>query len=100
NLLSAIQFAQSQGILVVAAAGTGALNSNVDVTGANDAPSYPAAYSTTPPPATPGAAAVTAVGATGREGLRAAYSNTGTYVSMVAPGGSNDGNTADDLPVL
>jgi serine protease len=40
------------------------------------------------------------VGATGRDGLRAAYSNTGTYVSMVAPGGSADGSSADDLPLL
>jgi subtilisin family serine protease len=100
NLLSAIQFAQSQGILVVTAAGNGALNSQLDPTGANDAPIYPAAYSTKAPPATPGAAAVIAVSATGRDGLRAAYSNTGPYVSMVAPGGSNDGNAADDLPVL
>jgi subtilisin family serine protease len=97
NLALAVNYAQSKGLLVVAAAGDGALNSNLDTTdGTNNAPSYPAAYSTTAGPGAP----VIAVGATGHDGLRAAYSNTGGYVSMMAPGGSNDGNPADDLPVL
>jgi hypothetical protein len=91
NLLSAIQHAQGNGNLVVAAAGNGALNANLDLTdGTNDAPSYPASD--------PG---VIAVGATGGDGIRAAYSNTGSYVSMVAPGGSGiSGDTADDVPLL
>jgi hypothetical protein len=101
NLALAINYAQQQGLLVVAAAGNGALNSNLDTNnGTNNAPSYPAAYSTAGGPGAP----VIAVGATGPDGhggqIRAAYSNTGNYVSMVAPGGNNDGNPADDLPVL
>src|SRR5262249_32280849 len=64
NLLSAIQHAQSKGALVVAAAGDGALNTVTG--GTNDAPSYPANDS-----------GVIAVGATGPDGTRAAYSNTG-----------------------
>jgi subtilisin family serine protease len=90
NMLSAIQYAQSKGVLVVAAAGNGALNPTLDPTnGASDAPFYPAAF--------PG---VIAVGATGFDGLRAAYSNTGSYVAMAAPGGSDDGNGAHNLPLL
>jgi hypothetical protein len=91
NLLSAIQHAQGQGALVVAAAGDGALNSLTDTAhGTNDVTSNPADD--------PG---VVAVGATGRDGIRAAYSNTGSYVSMVAPGGSDiSGDSPDDLPLL
>ena len=43
---------------------------------------------------------VVAVAATGRDGTRAWYSNSGSYVSIAAPGGSADGNAADDVPVL
>ena len=64
---SAIQTAQADGILVVAAAGNGALNPNIDPQdGTSDAPSYPA-----------NEPKVLAVGATGRDGYRAYYSNTG-----------------------
>jgi subtilisin family serine protease len=91
TIQKAIQNAQNAGILVVAAAGNGALNTNLDpANGTNDAPSYPANYS-----------GVIAVGATGHDGFRAAYSNTSSYVSMVAPGGSAiPGDAADDIPLL
>jgi hypothetical protein len=91
NLLSAIQHAQNKGVLLVAAAGDGALNSLTDsINGTNDALSYPAND--------PG---VVAVGGTRADGLRAASSNTGSYVSMVAPGGSAiPGDPTDDLPLL
>jgi subtilisin family serine protease len=90
---TAIQHAQSKGILVVAAAGNEALSAGFDPTPSdlayNDAPSYPAAFS-----------GVLAVGATGRDGSRAAYSNTGPYVAVMAPGGSADGTAADDISLL
>ncbi len=90
---TAIQHAQSKGILVVAAAGNMALSEGFDPTPGdlafNNPPSYPAAY--------PG---VLAVGATGPDGIRAAYSDTGSYVAMMAPGGSADGVAADEFPVL
>jgi putative cell wall-binding protein len=43
---------------------------------------------------------VIGVGATAKDGSRAAYSETGPQVALVAPGGSADGHPADDLPVL
>lgn len=93
GIQSAIGNARNAGILVVAAAGNEALSQGFDPTPVdlafNDAPSFPAAY--------PG---VIAVGATGRDGFRAAYSDTGSYVTMVAPGGSGDGSASDDIPVL
>ncbi|MBV8982271.1 MAG: S8 family serine peptidase, partial [Acidimicrobiia bacterium] len=73
--------AQASGVLIVAAAGNQAQN--------GDRASYPAAL--------PG---VLSVGATGRDGTVASYSNFGSYVDMVAPGGSADGNSADDLLLL
>ncbi len=103
NLQSAIQYAQSKGDLVVVAAGDGALSPNLDQdNGTNDAPAYPAVYATNPPASTPtGQAAVVAVGAAGADGVRASYSDTGSYVSMVAPGGSDiPGDTAADLSLL
>jgi subtilisin family serine protease len=95
---SAIQYAQGKGILVVAAAGNDALSAGFDPDAAtdlnyNDAPVYPASY-----------AGVLSVGATGREGYRAAYSNTGD-AQVMAPGGSADINlqtgevTANDIPL-
>lgn len=77
----AVAYAQAHGALVVASAGNSANLGNPV--------SYPAAY--------PG---VLAVGATGRDGTRAFYSETGPYLGMVAPGGSADGNAADDLALL
>jgi cell wall-associated protease len=77
----AIQYARQHGVLVVAAAGNDALDGNpLD---------FPAAF--------PG---VIAVGATDHNGVRAAYSEYGSQVSLVAPGGSADGNPSDDLPLL
>ncbi|MHB8671704.1 MAG: S8 family serine peptidase, partial [Acidimicrobiales bacterium] len=77
----AVNYAQVHGALVVASAGNSANLGNPV--------SYPAAY--------PG---VLAVGATGRDGTRAFYSETGPYVGMVAPGGSADGLASDDLALL
>jgi subtilisin family serine protease len=95
----AIQTAQSDGILVVAAAGNDALSAGFDLTPDddqyNDAPVYPASDPN-----------VISVGATGREGYRAAYSNVGD-ASLVAPGGSADFDytsqeevTANDMLLL
>ncbi len=89
TLQSAISYAQGKGVLIVAAAGNGAINPGFDPYDSDyDYPSYPAAY--------PG---VIAVGATGMDGYRAAYSNTGSYVSMMAPGGGVN-NSSDFVPVL
>jgi len=95
----AIQAAQAAGILVVAAAGNDALSIGFDPTPSDnqydDAPVYPASDPN-----------VISVGATGREGYRAAYSNVGD-ASLVAPGGSADFDlaseeeiTANDIPLL
>ena len=91
NLLSAIQYAQNKGELVVAAAGNGAVSPTADPSnGTGDALTYPADD-----------AGVVAVGATGGDGLRASYSNTGAYVGMAAPGGSDISlDPSDDLGVL
>jgi subtilisin family serine protease len=78
---AAVSAAQSKGVLIVASAGNDALR--------GDRPSYPAAY--------PG---VLAVGATGFDGTRAAYSNVGTYVDLVAPGGSSDGVPTHNMLLL
>jgi hypothetical protein len=92
TILSAIQTAQSDGILVVAAAGNDALSAGFDPNPAadldyGDAPVYPASD--------PG---VLSVGATGHDGYRAAYSNTGD-AAVMAPGGSLDGTATDDIPL-
>jgi subtilisin family serine protease len=88
---TAIQYAQNKGILVVAAAGNDALSQGFDLTPSdlnyNDAPVYPASE--------PG---VLSVGATGHDGYRAAYSNTGD-AEVMAPGGSSDGTASDDIPL-
>jgi hypothetical protein len=81
NEQAAVNYALAHGVLVVASAGNTALM--------GDRPQYPAAY--------PG---VLAVGATDFSGAPASYSTFGTYVDMVAPGGSHDGNTAHDILVL
>ncbi len=81
RLSGALQYAQSKGVLPVAAAGNEALEGN------------PVEY----PAADPG---VLAVGATGRDMNRARYSSFGPQVDLVAPGGSADGRAEDDLPLL
>jgi hypothetical protein len=43
---------------------------------------------------------VLAVGATAFDGSRAVYSNSGSYVDLVAPGGSGDGDPSHDIPLL
>ncbi|MHB8464814.1 MAG: cell wall-binding repeat-containing protein, partial [Acidimicrobiales bacterium] len=78
---AAVRYAQRHGVLIVAAAGNDAFDGNPI--------EYPAAY--------PG---VIGVGATGRDGTKAAYSEVGPGVALVAPGGSADGNPSDDIPVL
>ncbi len=66
TLERACTYANQNGVVVVAASGNEYASSI----------SYPAAYST-----------VIAVGATGRDGVRAGYSNRGTGIDLVAPGG-------------
>jgi len=77
---SAIAFAESRNVLVVASAGN---------SGAGAPASYPAAYPS-----------VLAVGATGFDSTVAVYSNTGPYVDLVAPGGSGDGVADHSIRVL
>jgi hypothetical protein len=91
SILTGIQYAQSKGALVVASAGNGAIYPQLDtLNGQDDVPSYPAADS-----------GVMAVGATGKDGFRAAYSTDGSYLSLVAPGGSAiPGSPAEDVPLL
>jgi serine protease len=75
DIISAIGFAHRHGVVVVAAAG-------------NDSAqhlAYPAA-----------APAVISVGATTRDGCVAAYSNGGTKLDLVAPGGGDDANLLGD----
>jgi len=81
TLADAVQNAEDHGVLLVAAAG----NQYLDA----DPVQYPGGY-----------AGVIAVGALARDGTRAMYSETGTQVALVAPGGSADGTAADDIPVL
>jgi subtilisin family serine protease len=77
----AVSYAQSHGALVIAAAGNEAQDGNPT--------EYPAAL--------PG---VLGVGATAFDGSRAIYSNSGSYVDLVAPGGSGDGDPSHDVPLL
>lgn len=67
TIRTAVRFAYNQGVVVVAAAG----NDNTSE------PSYPAAYDEY----------VISVGATGFDTIRASYSNYGSTVDIVAPGG-------------
>jgi serine protease len=76
DMQTAVEYAKSQGVVVVAAAGNDSSCSAVE---------YPGGYSTD------ANAAVIAVAATDNAGNRAPYSNCGSYVSIAAPGG--DGNT-------
>lgn len=68
TLSDAIAYAHQEGVVVVCSAGNEYEDGNP--------PQYPAAYATT-----------IAVGATRYDLLRAYYSNTGSYVDIVAPGG-------------
>ena len=81
GLADAVAYAQAHGVLLVAAVGNQATKGNPV--------EYPAAF--------PG---VIGVGATGYNGAHSWYSNTGTQVDIVAPGGSADGNPSHDIRVL
>ena len=81
GLADAATYAQARGVLLVAAVGNQATTGN------------PVEY----PAALPG---VVGVGATGFDGTHAFYSNTGSQVDLVAPGGSADGNPSHDIRVL
>ena len=67
--LTAIQYARSQGVVVVASAGNSGNGSN--------APSYPGAFDE-----------VIAVAALLNDNTKAGYSTTGSYVDVAAPGGT------------
>lgn len=75
--IDAVDYARSQGALIVAAAGN-------DGPGAS--PSYPGAYQ-----------GVVAVGATTRSDTVADYSSVGSWVTMSAPGGSGTGSIDQDV---
>jgi serine protease len=75
ELMAALRYANRRDVVVVAAAGNGALG----------AAAYPARAHT-----------VMAVGATTEHGCLASYSNFGVGVSLVAPGGGPDANLAGD----
>ncbi|HEY5155074.1 MAG TPA: S8 family serine peptidase, partial [Acidimicrobiales bacterium] len=86
----AVAHAQAAGVLVVAAAGNGARFAPPGTAPGDDYVSFPASL--------PG---VVAVGSVGRDGYRAPSSQTGTYLSLAAPGGSElPGVTANDVSVL
>jgi subtilisin family serine protease len=81
NEAATVADALARGVVVVASAGNDATDGNRI--------QYPAAYR-----------GVIAVGATGHDGQRAFYSHVDDYVTLVAPGGSADGNPAHDMPLL
>ena len=76
-LANAVNYAYGRGCLLVAAAGNEYEEGNP--------PSYPAALDH-----------VLAVGAIGHENEHARYSNTGSYVDVVAPGGNPSGSSDPD----
>jgi serine protease len=82
DMQTAVEYAKSQGVVVVAAAGND---------GSCGAVEYPGGYSTD------GNAAVIAVAATDNAGNRASYSNCGSYVSIAAPGGEGGGSSATGI---
>jgi len=79
DLLAALRYAHRHGVLVVAAAGNGG----------ESALTYPAR-----------ARHVVSVGAITEHGCVAAYSNTGTSLDIVAPGGGPDASVAGDAKCL
>jgi subtilisin family serine protease len=81
GLAGAVAYAQSKGLLVVASGGNALQEGNRI--------SYPAAYPN-----------VLAVGGTGFDGSHAGYANVGSYIDLVAPAGSNDGQAPHNIPVL
>ena len=76
----AIERVQTSGALVVAAAGNSFSSGNPVF--------YPAAET-----------GVLGIGATGRDGVHAPYSETGDFVDLVAPGGTGD-TAGNNIPVL
>lgn len=81
-LQSALEYAVSRGAFVAVAAGNEYEDGNPE--------SYPAVYARD-------IAGVMAVGAVGRDQVRAPYSSTGSYVEIVAPGGNGDQGGRDGL---
>ncbi len=81
-LRSALEYAVSRGAFVAIAAGNEYEDGNPE--------NYPAAYARD-------IAGVMAVGAVGRDQVRAPYSSTGSYVEIVAPGGNGDEGGRDGL---
>ena len=80
NEAQAVAYAQARGAVVVAAAGDA---------GTSGTPLYPAAVE-----------GVVAVGATGFDGTRAGYSTVASFVDLVAPGGTGDGEPSHEIHVL
>jgi subtilisin family serine protease len=87
DVIDALRYASSAGVLVVAAAGNDG-GTSID---------FPASYVQAP-----GGAASTglAVGATDAKGARASFSNTGQQLSLVAPGTFNTGCTVGILGAI
>jgi len=87
DVIDALRYASAAGVLVVAAAGNDS-GTSID---------FPASYVQAP-----GGAASTglAVGATDAKGARAAFSNTGQQLSLVAPGTFNTGCTVGILGAI
>jgi subtilisin family serine protease/antitoxin (DNA-binding transcriptional repressor) of toxin-antitoxin stability system len=83
TLADAVRYAQSRGALIIASVGNEAQEGNQV--------NYPAAFE-----------GVMGVGATGFNGSRALYSNTGGHVDLVAPGGSlgDDNDLSHGMLVL
>lgn len=80
SYLDALNYAVSRGVFIAIAAGNDFQDGNPII--------YPAAYA-------PGIQGAMAVGAVGRSLTRAAYSTTGSFVEIAAPGGNSvDGGSA------
>ncbi len=81
NETAAVAYARSKGAVVVASGG--------DTFSDGNPPNYPASID-----------GVFGVGATGFDGTRAGYSNAGSAIDLVAPGGSGDGMVTHAIHVL